>query len=75
MFAPTDKRICVISEPVLYYSMQYSKIKLAKIAVVSITPEFIYPIDNITVATGRDASFTCVVNYLQGHKVGKSLLF
>ncbi|XP_023322105.1 igLON family member 5 [Eurytemora carolleeae] len=33
------------------------------------TPEFIYPIDNITVAAGRDAHFTCVVNKLQGHKV------
>ena len=35
------------------------------------TPEFIYPIDNITVAAGRDAHFTCVVNKLQGHKVTK----
>ena len=35
------------------------------------TPEFIYPIDNITVAAGRDAHFTCVVNKLQGHKVNK----
>ena len=33
------------------------------------TPEFIYPIDNITVAAGRDAQFTCVVNNLEGHKV------
>lgn len=33
------------------------------------SPEFIYPIDNITVASGREASFTCVVNKLQGHKV------
>ena len=32
-------------------------------------PEFIYPIDNITVAAGRDAQFTCVVNNLEGHKV------
>ena len=36
-------------------------------------PEFIYPIDNITVAAGRDAQFTCVVNNLEGHKVGVSL--
>ena len=34
-------------------------------------PEFIYPIDNITVAAGRDAQFTCVVNNLEGHKVGE----
>ena len=33
------------------------------------TPEFIYPIDNITVAAGREAHFTCVVNNLEGHKV------
>ena len=32
-------------------------------------PEFIYPIDNITVAAGREAHFTCVVNNLEGHKV------
>jgi len=32
-------------------------------------PEFIYPIDNITVAAGREAQFTCVVNNLEGHKV------
>ena len=32
-------------------------------------PEFIYPIDNITVAAGRNALFTCVVNKLEGHKV------
>ena len=36
------------------------------------TPEFIYPIDNITVAAGRDAQFTCVVNNLEGHKVSWS---
>ena len=37
------------------------------------TPEFIYPIDNITVAAGRDAQFTCVVNNLEGHKVSLKL--
>ena len=39
------------------------------IAVVASIPEFIYPIDNITVAASRDAQFTCVVNNLEGHKV------
>ena len=38
-------------------------------------PEFIYPIDNITVAAGRDAQFTCVVNNLEGHKVGIYIRF
>ena len=37
--------------------------------VLASTPEFIYPIDNMTVAAGREASFTCVVNNLEGHKV------
>ncbi len=40
------------------------------VAVEASVPEFIYPIDNITVAAGRDAQFTCVVNNLEGHKVG-----
>ena len=39
------------------------------IAVFGASPEFIYAIDNITVAAGREAQFTCVVNHLQGHKV------
>ena len=39
------------------------------VAVEASVPEFIYPIDNITVAAGRDAQFTCVVNNLEGHKV------
>ena len=38
-------------------------------------PEFIYPIDNITVAAGRDAQFTCVVNNLEGHKVSGNIEF
>ena len=40
------------------------------VTVEASVPEFIYPIDNITVAAGRDAQFTCVVNNLEGHKVG-----
>ena len=40
------------------------------VSVEASVPEFIYPIDNITVAAGRDAQFTCVVNNLEGHKVG-----
>eukprot|EP00092_Neocalanus_flemingeri_P006932 GFUD01007483.1.p1 GENE.GFUD01007483.1~~GFUD01007483.1.p1 ORF type:complete len:204 (-),score=46.70 GFUD01007483.1:145-699(-) len=32
-------------------------------------PQFLYPLDNITVAVGQEAQFTCVVNNLGGHKV------
>ena len=42
---------------------------ISSLSVMASTPEFIYPIDNMTVAAGREASFTCVVNNLGGHKV------
>ncbi|XP_022901301.2 lachesin-like isoform X2 [Onthophagus taurus] len=32
-------------------------------------PDFLYPLENITVAQGRDATFTCVVNNLGGYRV------
>ena len=44
------------------------------IAVFGASPEFIYAIDNITVAAGREAQFTCVVNNLEGHKVSLYLV-
>lgn len=32
-------------------------------------PEFLAPLDNITVTQGRDVSFTCVVDHLGPYKV------
>ncbi|XP_049311976.1 neurotrimin isoform X2 [Bactrocera dorsalis] len=32
-------------------------------------PDFVFPLENVTVAQGRDATFTCVVNNLGGHRV------
>lgn len=32
-------------------------------------PEFLAPLDNLTVTQGRDVSFTCVVNNLGQYKV------
>ena len=38
-------------------------------SVTGFEPGFISPLDNITVAAGRSAHFTCVVKHLGGHKV------
>ncbi|XP_049824688.1 lachesin isoform X2 [Aethina tumida] len=32
-------------------------------------PDFLYPLENVTVPQGRDATFTCVVNNLGGYRV------
>ncbi|XP_022216626.2 neuronal growth regulator 1 isoform X3 [Drosophila obscura] len=32
-------------------------------------PDFVIPLENVTIAQGRDATFTCVVNNLGGHRV------
>ncbi|XP_037921766.1 protein amalgam isoform X2 [Hermetia illucens] len=32
-------------------------------------PDFVIPLENVTVAQGRDATFTCVVNNLGGYRV------
>lgn len=37
---------------------------------VAFQPEFAEPLANITVAVGRDATFTCVVQHLGGYRVG-----
>uniref|UniRef100_A0A8D8NR25 Lachesin n=1 Tax=Culex pipiens TaxID=7175 RepID=A0A8D8NR25_CULPI len=38
-------------------------------AVAGFEPDFVYPLENVTVAKGRDATFTCVVNNLGGYRV------
>ncbi|XP_062536788.1 lachesin-like isoform X2 [Armigeres subalbatus] len=37
--------------------------------VAAFEPDFVYPLENVTVAKGRDATFTCVVNNLGGYRV------
>ncbi|GLH04128.1 Opioid-binding protein/cell adhesion molecule-like [Gryllus bimaculatus] len=32
-------------------------------------PDFLYPLENVTIAQGRDAMFTCVVNNLGGYRL------
>ncbi|KAJ6648677.1 hypothetical protein Bhyg_03908 [Pseudolycoriella hygida] len=31
-------------------------------------PDFVFPLENVTIAQGRDATFTCVVNNLGGYR-------
>ena len=40
--------------------------------VTGFEPGFISPLENITVAAGRAAQFTCVVKHLGGHKVSST---
>ncbi|KYQ60502.1 Lachesin [Trachymyrmex zeteki] len=35
-------------------------------------PDFAYPLENVTIPQGRDATFTCVVNNLGGYRVSPS---
>lgn len=32
-------------------------------------PDFLFPLENVTIAQGRDAIFTCVVNNIGGNRV------
>ncbi|KAF4532667.1 hypothetical protein B566_EDAN002902 [Ephemera danica] len=41
-------------------------------AALGYEPDFIYPLENVTIAQGRDATFTCVVNNLGGYRVSGS---
>ncbi|KAL4702955.1 hypothetical protein ACJJTC_008733 [Scirpophaga incertulas] len=36
---------------------------------LGLEPDFLYPLENVTIAQGRDAMFTCVVNNLGGYRV------
>ncbi|XP_011500621.1 PREDICTED: lachesin-like [Ceratosolen solmsi marchali] len=40
--------------------------------VTCLEPDFLNPMENITVPKGRDATFTCVVNHLGGYRVSPS---
>ena len=36
-------------------------------------PKFIGHLQNVTVSLGREATFTCTVTHLGGHRVSKSI--
>ncbi|RLU24781.1 hypothetical protein DMN91_002871 [Ooceraea biroi] len=40
--------------------------------VTGLEPDFAYPLENVTIPQGRDATFTCVVNNLGGYRVSSS---
>ncbi|XP_034670178.1 neurotrimin isoform X2 [Drosophila subobscura] len=42
---------------------------LCNFVVSAFEPDFVIPLENVTIAQGRDATFTCVVNNLGGHRV------
>lgn len=44
-------------------------IKLFSVPALGLEPDFLYPLENVTIAQGRDAMFTCVVNNLGGYRV------
>ncbi|KAI5727389.1 hypothetical protein M8J77_001683 [Diaphorina citri] len=44
-----------------------------RVPVRGFEPDFLYPLENVTIAQGRDAIFTCVVNNLGGHRVSSSV--
>uniref|UniRef100_A0A1I8P3Y2 Ig-like domain-containing protein n=1 Tax=Stomoxys calcitrans TaxID=35570 RepID=A0A1I8P3Y2_STOCA len=46
-----------------------SSLLTSQSAVSAFEPDFVIPLENVTVAQGRDATFTCVVNNLGGHRV------
>lgn len=39
------------------------------VTVSGFEPDFLVPLENVTIAQGRDATFTCVVNNLGGYRV------
>lgn len=41
----------------------------ANFLALGLEPDFLYPLENVTIAQGRDAMFTCVVNNLGGYRV------
>ncbi|XP_032679132.1 lachesin-like [Odontomachus brunneus] len=40
--------------------------------VTGLEPDFVYPLENVTIPQGRDATFTCVVSNLGGYRVSPS---
>ncbi|XP_039276696.1 lachesin-like [Nilaparvata lugens] len=45
-------------------------ILICPLGILAFTPTFSEPLSNLTVAVGRDATFTCMVQHLGGYRVG-----
>lgn len=43
--------------------------QLMPLELSGLEPDFVIPLENVTVPQGRDATFTCVVNNLGGYRV------
>lgn len=43
------------------------------VVALGLEPDFLYPLENVTIPQGRDAIFTCVVNNLGGYRVSADL--
>lgn len=46
--------------------------RVLAVSVTGLEPDFSYPLENVTIPQGRDATFTCVVNNLGGYRVSPS---
>lgn len=47
-------------------------VSVAGVITNGLEPDFLYPLENVTIPQGRDASFTCVVNNLGGYRVSQN---
>ncbi|XP_034948618.1 lachesin-like [Chelonus insularis] len=57
----------------LYHRIFFAVLTILGVpTVTSLEPDFLYPLENVTIAQGRDATFTCVVNNLGGYRVSPS---
>lgn len=55
---------------VIFYQLNH--LLFPYFSVSAFEPDFVFPLENVTVAQGRDAVFTCVVNNLGGYRVSGS---
>lgn len=66
------KDFCIsnkISSHTSYSTVKTGSSSSSSSSVSAFEPDFVIPLENVTVAQGRDATFTCVVNNLGGHRV------
>lgn len=62
------KEFCLQSFPYFFIPLR----RQPPPSVSAFEPDFVFPLENVTVAQGRDAVFTCVVNNLGGYRVSGS---
>lgn len=62
-----SRDVTVITNRLLY--VQHNQKHVHVPAGCALEPTFVRPLDNITVPVGREATFTCSINNLLGHKV------